>query len=89
LSIFEDCPQTENFKFYNGGEVDCQFHYVLTKYNNEQYIELRARCADLTRAFVINESCIDICETEPRNPDSECGQYLAGREIMDIILIQK
>ena len=88
-STFLNCNEhTDNFEKYNGEVIDCQFHYKLTEYSNEQYIELIAPCADLTRPYVINVDCIDICENEPYNEDSECGQYLISRQILEIVLIK-
>ena len=90
VDLFLNCDDVmENFTTYNGEEIDCQFHYVLTEYNSQQFIELRAHCADLTRSYVINENCVDICETSPYDPDSECGKYLQNREEIKIILIAK
>jgi len=48
-----------------------------------------AHCADLTRPFVFDENCVDICETLPYDPTSECGRYLQGRETMQILLIAR
>ena len=90
VDSFFDCDQVaETYKAYNGENIECQFHYVLTEYNNQQFIELRAHCADLTRSFVLNENCEDICETLPYDENSECGKYLNGREIIEILLIEK
>lgn len=90
VDTFKDCEQiSENYKVYDGQEIKCEFHYVLTEYNNQSFIELHAHCADLTRSYVINENCIDICETDPHNQNSECGQYLANREIVEILFIEK
>ena len=90
VSTFLDCEEiTENFKEYNGEIIDCQFHFQLTEYNDQQYIELFAHCADLTRPFVINENCQDICAINPRDENSECGQYLRNREIIEIVLLEK
>jgi len=87
---FLDCENiNEGFKNYDGEEIDCEHHYRLTKFNNQNFIELHAHCDDLVRPFVFNENCEDICENDPYNPDSECGKYLAGREVLEILLIQK
>jgi len=86
---FSDCPQAEGYTEYNGEEIECQFHFSLTEYEGNQYIELKAHCADLVRPIVINESCEDICETAPYHADSECGRYLSGREVIEVILIKE
>ena len=87
-STFLDCEEhTANAKIYTGEVIDCQSYYALTEYNGKQYIQLHSPCADLTRNYVINEDCIDICENEPYNENSECGQYLNGKEFIKILLI--
>lgn len=87
---FSSCDEiTENFKLYSGQDLECHYYYTLTRYENENYIELNSHCADLARPFVINENCVDICETDPYNNDSDCGRYLSGREVVEIILIEK
>lgn len=90
IGPFLDCEQVAGaYKAYNGQDIECQFHYVLTEYNNQQFIELRARCADLTRPYVINGNCVDICEESPYDPNSDCGKYLRDREEIEILLIEK
>jgi hypothetical protein len=90
IDTFLDCDQiADNFKAYGGENIECQFHYTLTEYNNQQFIELNSHCADLTRPFVINENCEDICETLPYDANSECGKYIIGREIIEILFIEK
>jgi len=87
---FLDCDQLAgDYKVYNGENIDCRFHYVLTEYKNQQFIELVAHCADLARPFVINELCVDICETSPYSANSECGKYLKDREVIEIRFIEK
>ncbi len=87
---FLDCDQVgENYKAYSEEKIDCESHYMLTEYNGQQYIELRSHCGDLTRPFVINEYCKDICETLPYDENSECGKYLQGRVEKEILLIEK
>ena len=89
IDSFIDCEKiSEEYKPYNGEKIGCQFHFVLTNYNNKQYIELIAHCADLTRPVVINENCEDICEISPYDPNSECGKYLKNREVGDILFIK-
>ncbi len=89
LLSFLDCEELSNFKEYSGEEIECEAHYYLAEYNNQRYIELHLHCADLTRAYVINEDCIDICENDPYDNNSECGKYLNGRELKEILLIEK
>lgn len=84
-----DCEQTENFTSYSGEEIECQFYFTLTEYNNQQYIELNSRCADLFKPYVINENCEDICENAPFDANSECAKYLNDRAIVEIILIEE
>lgn len=87
--LFIDCEQLSGkYKDYGGEEIDCQFYFELTEYNNQKYIELRAHCADLTRPVVINENCEDLCETDPYDENSECGQYLKNREVLEILFIE-
>jgi len=63
IDAFSECTEViDNYKRYNGETIDCEYHYVLTEYNGQQYIELRAHCDDLIRSYVINEDCVDICE---------------------------
>ncbi len=89
LQTFLDCNETvENYKPYEGEEIDCQFHFDLAEFNGKEYIELKAHCADLTRPFVFNENCEDICGIFPRDENSECGKYLNGRTIIRTILIE-
>ncbi len=89
-ATFLGCNElSESYKMYNGEKIKCQFHYTLTEYNNQQFIELNTHCADLARVFVINENCEDICETLPYDISSECGKYLNGRKIIEILLIEK
>jgi len=89
--IFLDCvnQQREVFKVYEGEVIQCQSHYWLTTFDNQNYIDLDNHCADLTRPFVVNEQCEDICEEDPHNPDSECGKYLKGKQQIEILLIEK
>ena len=90
VNTFLDCPEiAENYKLYDGEEIGCQFHFQLTEYKNDQYIELVAHCADLSRAFVFNTNCVDICETDPYGENSECSKYLNGRTEIEIVLISK
>lgn len=89
-SDFLNCDElAENYKKYDGEPIDCQFHYYLTEFNDQSYIELNAHCADLTRAYVINENCTDICIEDPYNENSACGQYLKDRKIIEVLLIEK
>lgn len=90
IDNFLACSQIEeNYQAYNGEEINCQFHYVLTEYNNQQYIELVAYCADLLRPYVINENCEDICEFSSNDVNSECNKYINNREVIKTILIHK
>lgn len=90
LTSFLNCNElSEKYKIYSGENIECQFYYSLTEYNNQQFIELNSHCADLTRPYVINENCEDICETLPYDENSECGKYLNGREIIEILYIEK
>jgi len=90
IDAFSECTEvTDDYKRYNGESIDCEYHYVLTEYNGQQYIELRAHCDDLIRSYVINEDCVDICGTSPYALESECGQYLQGRVVIETILIEK
>ena len=90
LTQFLGCNElSENYKIYSGENIECQFHYHLTEFNNQQFIELYSHCADLTRPHVINENCIDICENLPFDEDSECRKYMDGREIIEVVLIEK
>lgn len=87
---FLDCNElNDQYTVYNGEEIVCHFHYKLTEYNGENYIEFSSPCTDLNRAFVINEDCIDICENDPYDENSDCQKYLMGREIIEILLIEK
>ena len=89
-SLNSDCPENNNnFKPYDGEEIECQFYYVLTKYEGEEYLELRSRCADLTRNHVFNEACEDICKDNPYDQNSLCGMYLDGRTEIGVHLIEK
>ena len=76
-------------KMYNGEKIGCNPYYILTEYNNQQFLELDSPCADLKRSYVINENCEDICETLPFDINSECGKYLSGRKVIKILLIDK
>ena len=88
--MFLDCDNLlGEYKLYNNEDIECQFHYALTEYNNQQFIELIAHCADLSRPFVINENCEDICETLPRDENSDCNKYLNERTTLRILLIEK
>lgn len=90
VNDFLDCDKTfENFKIYNGEKIECQFHYILTEYNNQKYLELNAYCADLTRPYVINMDCQDICEVLPYDENSDCGKYLKGRKTLETLLIER
>lgn len=89
LSPFLDCDQVKDFKEYNGEQIDCQFHYLLTEYDNQNFIELQAHCADLLKPFVINKNCEDICPTSPFDPNSICSKYLRDRQVLEIVLIKK
>lgn len=90
VESFLDCEQVaETYKAYSGEDIGCQFHFVLTEYNNQKFIELRAHCADLARPFVINEYCEDICEKLPYDANSECSKYQNGRKDLEILLIEK
>ena len=90
IDQFNHCDEiSDDYTVYDGETIDCQFHYYLTEFNGEQFIELTAHCADLNRPFVINESCVDICEIAPFAHNSECANYLAGRERIEILFIQK
>jgi len=90
VESFLDCDEiSQDYEAYNGQEIGCQFHFVLTEHDNQRFIELVAHCADLTRPFVFDENCVDICETLPYDPTSECGRYLQGRETMQILLIAR
>jgi len=89
-SKFLECEQTQDFKMGDGEGREClSFYYTLNEYNGEQYIQLQNDCADLVRTFVINENCVDICETDPYDENSECGQYLKGKEFLQILLVEK
>lgn len=79
----------DTYKAYEEEEIYCKFYYTLTEFEGEEFIELNARCADLTRAFVINNNCEDICDNELNNEDSDCERYLAGRKVIKILLIEK
>ncbi len=84
------CNQvTDKYKTYNGEDIECQFHYVLTEYNQEQFIELISHCADLTRPYVIDKNCVDICEVQPYDENSVCSKYLKERKTIEILLIEK
>lgn len=90
VQSFLDCNNfSEAYKSYNGEELECKFYFTLTEFENQNYIELNSRCADLTRFFVYNENCEDICEVEPHSIDSFCGRYIEGRKIIEILLIEK
>jgi len=90
LNKFLECSQIiEKYKLYNGENIECQFHFALTTYNQQKYIELFAHCADLSRPIVIDENCIDICEKLPYDKDSPCSKYHKSREIIKILLIEK
>lgn len=87
---FLDCNDlSATFKIYNAEEIECEHHYWLTEFENENYIELTAHCDDLIRPFVFNENCVDICEEDPYNPESACGKYLSGRQNIEVLLIEK
>jgi len=86
--VFLECSITSDYKRYNGEEINCQFHYYRTEYDNQEFIELHSRCADLVRPFVISENCEDICETGPYDENSPCGKYLSGRILKEILLIK-
>ena len=90
IDSFLECDQIkDNYILYNGDTITCEFHFAHTTYNNQEYIELFAHCADLIRPIVINVNCIDICEKKPYDENSECGEYLKSRVVQDIILIEK
>ncbi|MDF1699367.1 MAG: hypothetical protein P1U56_26175 [Saprospiraceae bacterium] len=90
INSFSDCVQiVGNYNVYNGEEIDCQFHYVLTQYDNQQFLELVAHCADLTRPYIFNTNCEDICESMPYDENSACGKYLKDREVLEILFIEK
>jgi len=90
LKTFLDCEQIEtDYQPYAGEPLACHFHFVRTEYNNEQFIELNSHCADLNRPIVINENCRDIRETLPFDANSKCGKYQAGKEVIEILLIEK
>ena len=87
---FVSCEeQTKNFKRYDGEEIGCKLHFRLTEFESQNYIELNAHCADLTRPVVINESCIDICEISPHDLNSQCARYLSKRKVIEVLLIEK
>ena len=87
---FSECSDIlENYQDYDNEEIGCQFFYTLTEYEGEQYIELGSYCADLSRPFVYNIDCVDICATSPYDPNSECGRYLQGKETIKILYIEK
>ena len=86
---FSICDQiSENYKIYEGEEVGCQFHYFLAVYDGREYLELNSYCADLSRAFIIDDNCIDICDPL-NNTAPACDAYLAGRDVGDIVFIQQ
>ncbi len=90
FQFFLECDEIEeNYKPYDGEEIDCKFHFDLTEFNGKEYMELNAHCADLIRPFVFNEDCEDICAIFPRDENSECVQYLNGRTKIRTILIKE
>lgn len=87
---FLDCAEIEeNYEEYNGQTIECQFYFTLAEFEGEEYIWLNSHCADLTRNFVFNSDCVDICEVGPYDQDSDCGKFLAGKVDKEIILIEK
>jgi len=87
---FSECSDiSENYQDYDYEEIGCQFFYTLTEYEGNQYIELGSYCADLSRSFVYNSDCVDICATSSNDPDSVCGKYLQGKETIEILFIEK
>jgi len=90
LTSFLDCEEIkENYKEYIGELIECQFYYTLAEYEGDQYIYLNSHCADLSRNYVYNEECVDICEDDPYGQDSPCNKFLLGREDKEILLIEK
>ncbi len=86
---FLNCDQiAENYKVYEGEDIGCRFHFMLAEYDGRDYLELNSYCADLSRSFVIDDNCIDICDPV-NNTASECDAYLIGREVGDIVLISE
>ena len=89
-STFLDCQElSDDYKLYNDEVIDCEFHFILTKYDGQNYIELVAHCADLVRPYVYDENCEDICAPVPGVVGSHCSQYLREREVLEILLIEK
>lgn len=83
------CDQiADNYKLYEDEEIGCHFHFMLAEYDGREYLELNSYCADLSRASIIDENCIDICDPL-NNMTADCNAYLMGREVMDVVFIEK
>lgn len=87
---FLECEEiAANYKPYNGEELLCKNHYILTEHDGNQFLQLNNHCADLVRSFVINDFCIDICDTEAVDDLRECMEYNANIIRGEVVLIAK
>lgn len=89
VNAFFNCEHiAKYYKVYEGEDVSCAAHFLLTEYKDQQFIQLVDHCAGLGRDYIYDENCIDIC-VDVVDPDSDCVQVLRFGKTKGILLVRK